>query len=359
MTHSNRQVVIVEIPKGKLALEHFKLVETSIPTPGEAQVLVRVRYIVIEPAMRAWMLGPSYRAALTAGQVMAGAALAEVIESRVADFAPGDLVYADDAGCQEYAALSAANLRKLDHADPITHLVSVYGVVGLTAYFGLLKIGNPQKGETVVVSAAAGAVGSFVGQIAKIRGCRVIGIAGGKAKCDLLTNELGFDAAVDYKAGNLYQTLVTTTQGGIDVYFDNVGGEIFEACLFNMKPHGRMVACGAVSAYDADPTKGLQTVRGVPAWFISRRLSLRGFIVSDFYAERDKALADLRGWVASGQIKVREDIIDGLEKMPSALVGLLAGENVGKRLVKVGERVFGNCLECRASSPGPEGGAHM
>jgi NADPH-dependent curcumin reductase CurA len=187
----------------------------------------------------------------------------------------------------------------------------------------------------VVVSAAAGAVGLFAGQIAKLRGCRVVGIAGGQAKCDLLTSEFGFDAAVDYKAGNVYQALMPATQGGIDVYFDNVGGEIFEACLFNMKQGGRIIACGAVSAYDADPSRGMQTVRGVPAWFISRRLSLRGFIVSDFYAERDRAIAELKGWVAEGRIKVREDIIDGLDNFPAALIGLLAGENIGKRMVKV------------------------
>jgi NADPH-dependent curcumin reductase CurA len=168
-----------------------------------------------------------------------------------------------------------------------------------------------------------------------LQGCRVVGIAGGKAKCDLLVNELGFDAAVDYKAGNLYPALQAATQGGTDVYFDNVGGEIFEACLFTMKPHGRIVACGVVSNYDVDPTKVQSSVRGVPAWFVSRRLTLRGFIVSDFAAERDSALLDLRKWVAAGQLQVREDVIEGLENMPRALIGLLAGENVGKRLVKV------------------------
>lgn len=337
MTQTNRQILIAELPKGKLALEHFKSVESAMPTLGESEVLLRVRYIMIDAAMRAWMLGPTYRAALTTGQVMAGAALAEVVESRVLGFEPGDLVYTDDAGCQQYVALPATKLRKLGYANPITHLVNIYGTAGLTAYFGLLEIGKPQPGETVVVSAAAGAVGLFTGQIAKLKGCRVIGIAGGKAKCDLLTSEFGFDAAIDYKAGNVYQALVAATQGGIDVYFDNVGGEIFEACLFNMKPYGRIVGCGVVSAYDSDPTKGLQTVRGVPAWFISRRLSLRGFIVSDFYAERDKALVEVKSWVESGQLKVREDIIEGLDSFPAALIGLLAGENIGKRMVKVAE----------------------
>jgi NADPH-dependent curcumin reductase CurA len=335
MTQLNKQVLIADLPKGKLGLEHFRLAESPMPVPGADEVLLRIRYIVIDAAMRAWMLGPTYRAALKAGEVMAGAALAEVIDSRSPEFKAGDLVYTDDAGCQEYVSLAAAKLRKLDRLEPLTHLVSVYGVAGLTAYFGLLEIGNPKPGETVVVSAAAGAVGSLAGQIAKLKGCRVVGIAGGKAKCDLLVSKLGFDAAVDYKVGNLHPSLLAATQGGTDVYFDNVGGEIFEAALFTMKPHGRLVACGAVSAYDVDLTKGMQGVRGVPAWFISRRLSLRGFIVSDFYAERAKALRDLKSWVENGQLKVLEDVIEGLENFPRALVGLLAGENVGKRMVKV------------------------
>ena len=189
----------------------------------------------------------------------------------------------------------------------------------------------------MVVAAAAGAVGSAAGQIAKLKGCLAVGIAGGQAKCDLLTSEFGFDAAVDYKAGNIYQQLMSASQGGIDVFFDNVGGEVFEGALFNMKPGGRLVACGVVSAYDLDPTKGMQSVRGVPAWFISRRLTLKGFIVTDFYGEgrREAAIAELKGWVDAGKLKVREDIIEGFETLPAALIGLLAGENIGKRIVKV------------------------
>jgi NADPH-dependent curcumin reductase CurA len=335
MTDINRQVLIAELPKGALALEHFKMIESPMPAPRADQVLLRIRYIAVDAAMRAWMLGPTYRAALQAGDVMAAAALAEVIDSRVPEFRAGDIVYTDDAGCQEYVALAASKLRKLDAIEPLTQLIGVYGVAGLTAYFGLLEVGSVKPGDTVVVSAAAGAVGSIAGQIAKLKGCRVVGIAGGKTKCDLLTGTLGFDAAVDYKAGNLYPALMAATQGGTDVYFDNVGGEVFEATLFTMKPHGRLVACGAVSVYDSDPSKGSQSVRGVPAWFISRRLALRGFIVSDFYADRARALRDLKVWVESGQLKVLEDVIAGLENLPRALVGLLAGENVGKRMVKV------------------------
>jgi NADPH-dependent curcumin reductase CurA len=331
----NRQFIIHAIPQGKLTPEHFRLSEASMPVAQDGEVLLRIRYGLIDAAMRAWMLGPTYRAALKAGDVMAGAALGEVMESRDKGFRPGDLVYTDDAGWREYVALPGTGLRKLGRADPITHLVSIYGVAGLTAYFGLLDIGQPQPGQTVIVSAAAGAVGSIAGQIARIRGCRAVGIAGGAEKCGLITREFGFDAAVDYRQGNLFPALAAACQGGADIYFDNVGGEIFEAALFNMKQGGRMIACGVVSVYDADPSKGMQGVRGVPAWFISRRLTLKGFIVSDFYARREQAIDELKGWVASGQIKVREDIMDGFEAFPAALIGLLAGDNVGKRMVKV------------------------
>ena len=232
--------------------------------------------------------------------------------------------------------LSARQLMRLGSAEPLTYLLSVYGVAGLTAYFGLLECGKPAAGETVVVSAAAGAVGSIAGQIAKLKGCRTIGIAGGAEKCALLTSEFGFDAAVDYKAhaGNglaLYNALQAACGGGIDVYFDNVGGEILDTCLFMMNTHGRVACCGAVSMYDGSMPYGVRGIAGI----VSKRVTMRGFIVSDFYEQRDTALADLERWVESGQLKVREDVIDGFENLPAALIGLLAGENVGKRMVKV------------------------
>ena len=238
-----------------------------------------------------------------------------------------------DTGWQDYAVLPARHLIKLQVAEPITYLLSVYGVAGLTAYFGLLECGKPQPGDTVVVSAAAGSVGMLVGQIAKIKGCHTVGIAGGAAKCALLTQELGFDKAVDYRAGDTLRALRAACPDGIDVYFDNVGGDILEACLFNMKNHGRIACCGAVSQYDSTAP---HAPRGVPGLIVTKRLTLQGFLVMDFMRQREKALADLKGWVQSGQLKVREDIIDGFENLPAALIGLLAGENVGKRMVKVG-----------------------
>ncbi|MDP3748155.1 MAG: NADP-dependent oxidoreductase [Phenylobacterium sp.] len=329
---ANRQIVLDQLPQGKLMPEHFRLTEGERPIPGDGDVLLRTRYISLDAANRAWMQGATYRAALAAGDVMAGGAVAEVVESKSPNLAPGDMVFAD-TGWQDYAVLPGKRLQKLPDFKPITRLISVYGVAGLTAYFGLLECGKPQPGETVVVSAAAGSVGSLVGQIAKIKGCKVVGIAGGAEKCAWLTEELGFDAAVDYKAGDVRRAVRSACPDGIDVYFDNVGGDVFEACLFNMKNFGRIACCGAVSQYDGTaPPHG---PRGVPGLIVTKRLTLRGFIVSDFDDKRDQALAELKSWVESGRLKVLEDVIEGLENAPVALVGLLAGENRGKRMVKV------------------------
>ncbi|HTO62859.1 MAG TPA: NADP-dependent oxidoreductase, partial [Bradyrhizobium sp.] len=230
MSDTNRQILLAEKPAGKLGPEHFKMVSAAVPEPGEGEALLRVRYISLDAANRAWMHGATYRSAVEAGGVMAGAGIAEVISSKAPNLAPGDLVFAD-TGWQDFAALPAKHLTKMPKVEPMTYLLSVYGVAGLTAYFGLLEIGKPREGETVVVSAAAGSVGSIVGQIAKIKGCRVVGIAGGADKCHWLTSELGFDAAVDYKDGALFKALRAAAPKGIDVYFDNVGGDILEACL--------------------------------------------------------------------------------------------------------------------------------
>ncbi|MFT4095864.1 MAG: NADP-dependent oxidoreductase [Rhodoblastus sp.] len=332
MSAINRQVLLAEKPKGKLSPSNFRLAEASVPQPADGEALLKVRYISLDAANRAWMQGATYRSAVDAGSVMAGGAIAEVVESKAKGFAKGDLVFAD-TGWQEYAALPGKQLIKVPHVEPMTHLLSVYGIAGLTAYFGLLRVGEPKAGETVVVSAAAGSVGSLVGQIAKIKGCRVIGVAGGAEKCAWLKSELGFDEAVDYKAGDLYRGLKSAAPNGVDAYFDNTGGEILEACLPLMNLHGRIACCGAVSAYDgAPPAAG---PRGLPGLLVVKRIRMQGFIVMDFYGERDAALADLQSWVASGKLKVQEDVIDGLENTPAALIGLLAGENRGKRMVKV------------------------
>jgi NADPH-dependent curcumin reductase CurA len=333
MAADNRQIVLQRLPGGeKLSPEHFGLTAAERPRPGEGEVLLKTRYVSLDAANRAWMQGATYRSALESGQVMAGGALAEVVESNVGHLASGDLVFAE-TGWQDYAALPGKRLQKLPNLKPETHLMSVYGIAGLTAYFGLLECGRPQSGETVVVSAAAGSVGTIVGQIAKIKGCRVVGIAGGEEKGRWLVDELGFDAAVDYKASDFKRRLRAEVPDGIDVYFDNTGGDVFEACLFAMKNHGRIACCGALSQYDgAPPPHG---PRGIPGLIVTKRLTLRGFVVMDFADQNEKALADLQGWVASGRLKVQEDIVEGLENLPSALIGLLAGENRGKRMVRI------------------------
>ena len=328
----NRQILLVEKPTGKLGPEHFKLAQAPIPQPGDGEVLVRVRYISLDAANRAWMHGATYRAAVEANTVMAGGGIAEVVSSKAPGFAPGDIVFGD-TGWQDYAVAPAKHLTKMPKVEPMTHLLSVYGIAGLTAYFGLLDVGKPKAGETVVVSAAAGSVGSIVGQIARIKGCRVVGIAGGKEKCNWLTSELGFDAAVDYKDGAVFRALKAAVPNGIDVYFDNVGGEILEACLAQMNNRGRISCCGAISQYDGTPSA--HGPRGVPGLIVVKRLVMQGFIVMDFMNERDEALNDLQSWVASGKLKVQEDVIKGLENTPKALIGLLAGENRGKRMIKV------------------------
>jgi hypothetical protein len=223
---------------------------------------------------------------------------------------------------------------KQPQVTPLSHLLSVYGVSGLTAYFGLTEVGQARAGETVVISAAAGAVGTFAGQIAKILGCRVVGIAGGDEKCRWLTDELGYDAAVNYKSGPIRDSLKAACPDGIDVYFDNVGGEILETALSQMKMHGRVACCGVVSTYDtaAQQTHG---PRGVPFLFVVKRLTMRGFIVSDFFGRRDEALAQLRSWVEAGRLKVIEDIVEGFDNLPDALIGLLHGDNRGKRMVRI------------------------
>jgi NADPH-dependent curcumin reductase CurA len=327
----NRQFLIDHLPKGRLGPEVFNLREGAMPSPADGEVLLRTRYISLDAANRAWMWGATYRAAVKAGDVMAGGAMAEVVESRAPGFAPGDLVWGD-TGWQDYAVLPAKHLTKLGKANPITYLMSIYGVAGLTAYFGLLKCGEPKPGETVAVSAAAGSVGMFVGQIAKLKGCTVVGIAGGADKCAFIKSNLGYDEAVDYKAPEWKKALRAAAPKGIDVYFDNVGGDILEACLFNMNLYGRIACCGAVSQYDDPQAHG---PRGVPGLIVTKRLNLRGFVVMDYYKENDTALADLKSWVESGKIKVYEDIIDGFENLPNALIGLLAGQNIGKRMVKV------------------------
>jgi NADPH-dependent curcumin reductase CurA len=328
----NRQILLVEKPTGKLGPEHFRLVEGPLPTPKDGEALIRVRYISLDAANRAWLQGATYRSAVEADNLMPGGGVGEVVASKAPGLKAGDFVFGE-TGWQDYAALPADHLMRLPRIEPLSHLVSIYGLAGLTAYFGLIEIGRPKDGETVVVSAAAGSVGSFVGQIAKIKNCRTVGIAGGPEKSRWLTEHLGYDAVVDYKAGNLSEALRAAAPKGVDIYYDNVGGNILETCLPHMNIHGRIVCCGAISQYDgAPPSAG---PRGVPALLIVKRLTMQGFITGDYFGQRDRAVADLSAWLAAGRLKVEEDVIDGLENTPAALIGLLAGENRGKRMIRV------------------------
>jgi NADPH-dependent curcumin reductase CurA len=326
----NRQIVIQTLPTDRLGEEHFKSVDAPLPTIGDGQVLVKSKLISLDAANRAWMQGATYRQAVKAGDVMHAYSLGEVVESKASGFAKGDKVFGE-GGWQQFYAMDAKKLEKARAYEPASHLLSLIGIAGKTAYHGLIKVGRPKAGETVVVSAAAGSVGVFVGQIAKAIGCRAVGIAGGPEKCKWLVDELGFDAAVDYKAKSFRKDLAAATPQGIDVFFDNVGGPVLEAALFMMNQRGRIVCCGAVSQYD---TANMQSPRGVPGLLVVKRLRMEGFIVLDFMDYKD-AEEQLLGWAKAGKIKTVEDIIDGLENAPKALIGLLAGENRGKRMVRV------------------------
>jgi NADPH-dependent curcumin reductase CurA len=328
----NRQIVLEQKPNGKLTTDCFRMQSSPVAEPGPGEVLCRTLLLSLDPANRAWMQGATYRGEVHAGTVMPGFTLAEVVASNAIKFKPGDLVEGD-GGWQEYFVAKATHLRKRTRIQPLSHLMSVLGITGKTAYCGLLDIGKPQPGETVVVSAAAGATGSIAAQIAKIKGARVVGVAGGDEKCRWLVDELGLDDAVDHRSDNLYVALKQACPGGIDVYFDNTGGPILEAALFRMNNNGRIVCCGVVSQYDtANPAPG---PRGVPGLLVTKRLKMQGFIVMDYAELLPQAEADLAAWTAAGKIKVVEDIIDGLENAPAGLVGLLAGKNRGKRMIRV------------------------
>lgn len=277
------------------------------------------------------MQGATYREAVKAGDVMHTCALAEVVASDDPNYAPGELVTAESRWA-DYALVKARHAAKIKPVGPLAHELSVYGIAGKTAYHGLLGVGRPRVGETVVVSAAAGSVGICVGQIARASGCRVVGIAGGAEKCAWVCTELGFDACIDYREKGLFGRSREACPDGIDIYFDNVGGVILETALFQMNMKGRVVCCGAVSQYNETSPAG---PRNLPGMVVVKRLRMEGFIVMDFHEDDAKAQSDLERWVAGGEIKAVEDIFDGLERAPAALVGLLSGDNRGKRLVRV------------------------
>jgi len=329
----NRQLLLANRPEAKLSPEHFQLVETPIPSPRQGEFLTRTLYLSLDAANRAWIQGRTYRENMELDKVMRGGTLSEVVESKAAGFEPGDLVFAD-TGWQDYTILTPDVAKKVSRIDPLSHLISVYSLTGLTAYFGVVEVCKPKPGQTFVISAAAGATAQIAGQIAKLMGARVVGIVGSDEKAEMIKRDFGYDDAVNYKSGPIKQTLKAACPDGIDLYFDNVGGEILEAVILRMNIHGRIACCGAISQYDGQPPA--HGPRGVPGFLITKRITMQGFLVYDWdQAAHEKALKQLQDWVQSGKIKVHEDIMEGLENAPQGLIGLLAGNNVGKRMIKV------------------------
>jgi NADPH-dependent curcumin reductase len=331
----NHQIRLAARPVGLPARSDWQFTENPVPTPHDGEVLARVLCISLDPAMRGWMNeGKSYIAPVALGDVMRAGAVGKVIESKNAKFAAGDYVVGG-LGVQEFAALDGAQLTKIDpRLAPLPKFLNTLGMPGMTAYFGLLDVGEPKEGDTVVVSAASGAVGATVGQIAKIKGCRAVGIAGGAAKCRYVKEELGFDAAVDYKAEDVRKSLRTHCPNGVNVYFDNVGGDILDIVLAQLARHARVVICGAISQYN-----NTAAIKG-PSNYLSllvNRARMEGMVVFDYASRYPQAIADIAGWIAAGKLKSREDIVDGLENFPETLLKLFNGENFGKLVLKVAD----------------------
>jgi NADPH-dependent curcumin reductase CurA len=330
----NRQITLAARPIGLPKESDFRLVESPVPTPGPDEVLVRTLYLSLDPYMRGRMNdAKSYAPPVQIGEVMVGGTVCRVEQSNDPNFQPGDIVVAN-TGWQDYAAAKGKWMRKLDpSAAPITTALSVLGHIGLTAYFGLIDICHPGAGQTVVVSGAAGAVGSVVGQIAKILGCRAIGIAGTDAKVRYLIDELGFDGAFNYKTTGDYRARIKELcPGGVDVYFDNVGGAITDAVLFNLNLHARVSICGQISLYNLEkPEMG---PRLLPL-LIVYRARIEGFLVSDYAPRFGEGMRQLTTWFSEGKLRHEETIEEGLENAPRAFIGMLQGKNTGKQLVRV------------------------
>ncbi|MFI8482645.1 NADP-dependent oxidoreductase [Pseudomonas sp. NPDC078700] len=329
----NRQFLLAQRPVGVPTRDTFSFVESPLAEPGEGQIVVKNAFLSLDPAMRGWMNdAKSYIPPVGLGEVMRALGVGEVIASNNPNFAVGNHVNGA-IGVQDYFVGEPRGFYKVDPSRaPLPLYLSALGMTGMTAYFALLDVGAPKAGETVVISGAAGAVGSIVGQIAKIKGCRVVGIAGGEKKCKLLVDELGFDAAIDYKNEDLLAGLKRECPKGIDVFFDNVGGDILDAALTRIAPKARIVICGAISQYN-----NKEAVKG-PANYLSllvNRARMEGFVVMDYASQFADAAKEMGGWMANGKLKSKEDIVDGLETFPETLLKLFSGENFGKLVLKV------------------------
>jgi NADPH-dependent curcumin reductase CurA len=332
----NRQWRLARRPRGMVEEGDFRWAEEAVPSVGEGQFLVRNLFLSVDPTQRGWMSRDTYLPAIAMGEVVRSLGVGQVVGSRHEAFRPGDLV-SGHVGWQDYILTDGGGplpLVKLPSGVDIPLAMSVLGLTGITAYFGLLDVGRPRAGETVVVSGAAGATGSVAGQIAKIQGCRVVGIAGGPEKCAWLTDTAGFDAAVDYKAERVARRLGELCPDGIDIFFDNVGGDVLDAALANLAMRGRVVICGAISGYnEKTPPPG-------PSNYLSllvRRGRMEGFIVLDYMDRAGEAVAALSRWVEEGKIQHQEDIQEGLENAPQTLLRLFEGKNRGKQLLKIAD----------------------
>ncbi|MBS7455521.1 NADP-dependent oxidoreductase [Coralloluteibacterium stylophorae] len=336
----NRRIVLAKRPEGAPQTDDFRLEEAPLPEPREGQVLLRTLFLSLDPYMRGRMnAGRSYAKPVEVGAVMEGGTVAEVVASEAAELQPGDLVLAH-GGWQAFSLARPEHLRRLDPdlAPPSTAL-GVLGMPGFTAYSGLKVIGKPREGETLVVAAATGPVGSAVGQIARILGLRAVGIAGGERKCRALTEEFGFDAAVDHRADDFPERLRAACPDGVDIYFENVGGPVLEAVLPLLNDHARIPVCGLVSQYNASsPPPGPDRSPALMGAILTRQLTVRGFIQTQFVdALQEPFLKEMGAWVREGRVRYREDIVDGLENAPEAFIGMLGGANFGKQLVRVAE----------------------
>lgn len=329
----NRQIVLASRPGGTPDLNNFALLKSSVPSLKDSEVLIRTLFLTVDPYMRSRMNDkPSYIAPFELNAPISGDIVGEVIESKSAEFKNGDTVIGF-LSWGDYVIGHDKDLRKLDPTSaPISTALGVLGMPGMTAYFGLLENGKPSSGETVVVSAAAGAVGSLVGQIAKIKGCRVVGIAGDDIKVDYLTKELGFDAAVNYKKNDVFAALKKACPNGVDIYFDNVGGKISDDVLKLINKHARIVICGQISEYNMQkPDLGPRPFMRI----LVKSATVRGFIVNEYSERFPEGIHQMAEWIKEGKIKYHENIIEGLENAPKAFLGLFKGENIGKQLVKV------------------------
>eukprot|EP00123_Amoebidium_parasiticum_P019443 comp25601_c0_seq1/m.47010 comp25601_c0_seq1/g.47010 ORF comp25601_c0_seq1/g.47010 comp25601_c0_seq1/m.47010 type:complete len:373 (-) comp25601_c0_seq1:33-1151(-) len=330
---TNRQCLLKERPVEMPDASTWDIRDSPIPKPNDGEVLVKIKYASLDPAMRGWLReGKSYIPPVGIGEVMRALTIGEVVASNNAQYAVGDTVVGQ-GGIQQYHVTGGKELRKVDpKVLPMPTYIGGLGMPGMTAYFGLLHVGQPKEGETILVSAAAGAVGAIVGQIGKIKGCRVVGIAGGSAKCKYITEELGFDAAIDYKTDNIYKALKEKCPKGIDVYFDNVGGEILDAALSRLNRGARIPLCGAISQYNKQVPAGPRNYLSL----LVNRARMEGFVVFDYAKEYKTAANEMIGWYGQGKLKFKEHVVEGgVDKFPSALNMLFTGDNFGKLVLKM------------------------